>query len=62
MLSNTTRKLSLALTLAALAAPYGKAIAQSNASSPPASPKVVGGTDPEPQVIAVILLSIIPSA
>jgi hypothetical protein len=56
MFRNSTRKLGLALTLAALAVPYGRAIAQS------ASPTVVTGTNPEPQVIATILLSMVASA
>jgi hypothetical protein len=59
MLKVNTRNLALALTLAALAVPYGRAIAQSTG---PAQPSVVTGTDPEPQMIAIILLSLIPSA
>ena len=59
MLRNISRKLSLALTLAAIAVPYGRAIGQ---STPPTPPSVVTGTNPEPQVIAIILLSMITSA
>jgi hypothetical protein len=67
MLSNTTRKLGLALTLAALAVPFG--VAQSTSTTAPSvvsgtnpEPQVVSGTNPEPQMIAIILLSLIPSA
>ena len=59
MFRNIQRKFVLALTLAALAVPFGRAIAQSTA---PTSPTVVTGTNPEPQVIATILLSMVPSA
>jgi hypothetical protein len=54
------RKLGLALTLAALATPYWTAAAQSNTPPAPPPPPVITGTNPEPQVIAIILLSIIP--
>jgi hypothetical protein len=67
MLRNIQRKLSLALTLAAIAVPYGSAIAQSTKSPSVVTgtnpePQVVTGTNPEPQVIAIILLSMITSA
>jgi hypothetical protein len=69
MLRNIQRKLSLALTLAAIAVPYGSAIAQSASTKSPSvvtgtnpEPQVVTGTNPEPQVIAIILLSMITSA
>jgi hypothetical protein len=61
MLSNATRKVTLALTLALLAVPFNKAIAQSTTPTP-STPAVVTGTDPEPQVVTVILLSILLSA
>jgi hypothetical protein len=48
MIRNTTRKLTLALTLAALTGSAGNAFAQSIESS---SPTVVTGTDPEPTVV-----------
>jgi hypothetical protein len=48
MIRNTTRKLTLALTLAALTGSAGSAFAQSIESS---SPTVVTGTDPEPTVV-----------
>jgi hypothetical protein len=69
MFSNYKRNLGLVLTLAALAVPYGTAMAQSTAPSSPGvvtgtnpEPQVVTGTNPEPQVIAIILLSMITSA
>jgi hypothetical protein len=69
MVSNYKRQLGLALTLAALAVPYGRAIGQSTAPISPGvvtgtnpEPQVVTGTNPEPQMIAIILLSMIPTA
>jgi hypothetical protein len=69
MLRNIQRKLGLAVTLAALAVPYGRAIAQSTPAKPPSvvtgtnpEPQVVTGTNPEPQLIAIILLSMLTSA
>jgi hypothetical protein len=55
MLKHITRGLSLAFTLALLAVPTGKALAQSQASSP----AVVTGTDPDPgdpQMVKIILI------
>jgi hypothetical protein len=55
MLKNASRKLTLALTLAALMAPAGRAFAQSTTTPPPpplpttATPSSVTGTNPEPQ-------------
>jgi hypothetical protein len=69
MFSNYKRQLGLALTLAALAVPYGSAIAQSTAPTSPGvitgtnpEPQVITGTNPEPQMIVILLLSLIPSA
>jgi hypothetical protein len=62
MLRNVTRNLSLALTLAALAVPYGRAIAQSVVTGTNPPPQVVTGTNPPPQVVMIILLSLITSA
>lgn len=64
MLNTIKRNLGIALTLAALAVPFGRAIAQSTSPSSPSvvtgtnpEPQVVTGTNPEPQVIVIILLS-----
>ena len=69
MFSNYKRNLGLALTLAALAIPYGSAIAQSTSPAAPGvvtgtnpEPQVVTGTNPEPQILVIILLSTITSA
>ena len=69
MFSNYKRNLGLVLTLAALAVPYGTAMAQSTSPSSPGvvtgtnpEPQVVTGTNPEPQVLVIILLSMITSA
>ena len=69
MLSNHKRTLVLAVTLAALALPFGRAIAQSKQpAAPPVvtgtnpEPQVVTGTNPEPQILAILLLSMITSA
>jgi hypothetical protein len=58
MIKNITRKLCLGLTLAALVAPAGTAIAQPT-TPPPTNPTVVTGTDPEPQIVRQIILTII---
>lgn len=64
MLKNASRKLTLALTLVVLTAAAGKAIAQSttpppsppaSSTPPPASPGIVTGTDPGPDVVGMIL-------
>jgi hypothetical protein len=66
MLKNASRKLALALTLTVLTAAAGKAIAQSttpppppppptSSTPPPASPGIVTGTDPGPDVVGMIL-------
>jgi hypothetical protein len=69
MVSNYKRQLGLALTLAALAVPYGQATAQSTSPKSPGvitgtnpEPQVITGTNPEPQMIVILLLSMIPSA
>ena len=50
MIRNASRKFVLAMTLLVLAAPIGRAVAQSSTTTPPpTSPSVVTGTDPEPQ-------------
>jgi hypothetical protein len=61
MIRNTTRKLTLAFTLALLAAaPIAGAFAQSSTPPPPTPPPtVVTGTDPEPgdpDVAQIILI------
>jgi hypothetical protein len=62
MLRNAAQKLGLALTLAALSVPYGRAIAQSVVTGTNPPPQVVTGTNPPPQVVTIILLSVITSA
>lgn len=48
MIRNASRKFALAITLLALAAPIGRAVAQS--STPTSTdPSVITGTNPEPQ-------------
>jgi hypothetical protein len=59
MIKNIARKLRLTVPLAILAIPFGSAIAQSTTTTPPAPPTVVTGTNPEPQVIASIILSVL---
>jgi hypothetical protein len=55
MFRNTTRKLTIVLTLALLAAPLGKAIAQSTTPPPP---NVITGTNPPPKgsVVQAVLV------
>jgi hypothetical protein len=67
MIRNSFRKLALGLTIAALSAYAGTALAQSGTSTttnpptttpPPPAPSSVTGTDPEPQgdvIMAVVL-------
>jgi hypothetical protein len=61
MIRTTTRKLTLAFTLALLAAPIVGAFAQSSTPPPPTPPPtVVTGSDPEPgdpdvaQIISIL--------
>jgi hypothetical protein len=71
MFWKSTRKITLVLTLAVLAAPVGRAVAQS--STPPPTPStgtsttspgsstdpgsgVVTGTDPEPDYLGIVLM------
>ena len=50
MIRNASRKFALAITLLALAAPIGRAVAQSSSTPPtPTDPSVITGTNPEPQ-------------
>jgi hypothetical protein len=58
MTKQTARKLTLALTLAALMAPAGMAFAQSTTEPPTPTPLSVTGTNPEPQgdVIHMVLV------
>jgi hypothetical protein len=61
MTTNIARKLALAFTLAALLAPIGQAVAQSDPTQPAVTsgtdpePTVTSGTDPEPTVVETIL-------
>jgi hypothetical protein len=61
MIRNSTRRLTLAFTLALLAAPIAGAFAQSSTPPPPIPPPtVVTGSDPEPgdpdvaQIISIL--------
>ncbi|MFC5862199.1 hypothetical protein ACFPT7_07835 [Acidicapsa dinghuensis] len=50
MIRNASRKFALAMTLLVLAAPIGRAVAQSSTTQPaPTDPSVITGTNPEPQ-------------
>jgi hypothetical protein len=52
MTKNAARKLTLALTLVALTASAGKAVAQATTSNPP---PIVTGTDPSPDYVGIVL-------
>jgi hypothetical protein len=62
MLSRIPRKLSFVAILAALALPVGTAAAQSTPTKPPPPPPVITGTNPEPQVILAVLLTVLATA
>jgi hypothetical protein len=71
MLRDLSRMSIFAVTLTALALPFGTAAAQTTSPNPPPPvvtgtnpppPPVVTGTNPPPQVIVLIVLSILPTA
>jgi hypothetical protein len=53
MIRNIARPFALALLLVALAAPLGRAFAQSSTPVSP-TPNGVTGTDPEPESVSVV--------